>query len=159
MPVAGLPDSWSPSPLAEVFGMFSHSVPGLCVAVVLLTVYVTGLATLGTMGLCLLMWALYKVYQAIEIAHRSKERRPRPPPPTSLAAVPQTDADATIGIWGLRGPWKPGGGGGLRFRRSRVKQYDEAVKDLKIGNGMDGLRGSRFGGGRGDVEKGVVGMS
>ena len=129
-------------------------------AVALLTVYEIGLATLGTMGLCLLMWALYKIYQAIEIAHRSKERRPRPPPPPSLAAGPQTDADATAGIWGLRGPWKPGGGGGLRFRRSRTKQYDEAVKDLKIGSGMDGgLRGSRFGGGNGDVEKGVVGLS
>ncbi|KAK4218885.1 hypothetical protein QBC37DRAFT_395472 [Rhypophila decipiens] len=117
MPVAGFPESWDASPLAKVFGF----------------------ATLGTAGLCVLMWALYKLYQAFEVRQRNKERRQT----TGRKAGQQP------GIWPFSGFQGSRGGLGMRFRGSKRRE------DLGEGVIVDGRTPRGMGQMEIDPEKGV----
>ena len=79
------------------------------------------------MGLCIVMWALYKVYQMIEVAQRSRERRPPPPPPLGLAASIDDTKPPSVMILRKRG-WKPSMGLHRRFRH-----HDDVVRAMKQG--------------------------
>ncbi|KAK0654883.1 hypothetical protein B0T16DRAFT_314795 [Cercophora newfieldiana] len=130
MPIAGFPETWSAVPLTEVFG----------------------LSTLGTVGLCVVMWVLYKVYQTVEIAHRDKVRHSRPTVGTVRPVVTTKLENKT---WKIPRPWRLGGG--LRFRRSRVNRVEATAGGERAvaGRSIDGGLGYR----PGDVEKGVMGRS
>ncbi|KAM7193890.1 hypothetical protein V8F33_007576 [Rhypophila sp. PSN 637] len=133
MPVAGFPESWDASPLAKVFGF----------------------ATLGTAGLCVLMWALYKIYQAFEVRQRNKERRQTRPhiSLTSTAPLgsttPGRKAGQRPGIWPFGGFQGPRGGLGMRFRGSKRRE------DFGEGIIMDGRVPRSMGQMEIDPEKGV----
>ncbi|RYP03773.1 hypothetical protein DL765_010396 [Monosporascus sp. GIB2] len=128
MPIVGFPEIWDASPLAEVFGF----------------------ATLGTAGLCILMWAIFKSYQAFEVWQRNKERQPRDPPPTGIPlATAGAKTEATAWTFPELRPR-----GGLRFRRSKVSELEKAVGNGKTASSGVG-NGSDLGHRRSDIEKGM----
>ncbi|KAK4451189.1 hypothetical protein QBC34DRAFT_322911 [Podospora aff. communis PSN243] len=129
MPIAGFPETWSALSLTEVFG----------------------LSTLGTVGLCVVMWGLYKIYQTIEVAQRNRERQPRH---SSSPSAVLSSSGADKRVWGLFLPWKAGGG--FRTRRQKAVQFKEAVEDAMPAAkpGEAGLRYRSV-----DIEKGVMGTS
>ncbi|KAK0633882.1 hypothetical protein B0T14DRAFT_83533 [Immersiella caudata] len=127
MPITGFPETWSALPLTEVFG----------------------LSTLGTVGLCVIMWGLYKIYQSIEVAQRSKERQPRSAPSTGSRAL--SHAGEAVGRWSFPSSWKVARG--FRPRQKEAVQFRKAVESArpaaKVGEGGLGYRSV-------DIEKGVM---
>jgi hypothetical protein len=96
------------------------------------------------------MWALYKIYQTIEIARRDKVRQSRPPVET---LQPVTRAVAQNAAWKVPSAWRLGTG--LRFRRSRLGQVQDITQRDRAAAGR--AAGGGVGRRSGDIEKGVLG--
>jgi len=80
------------------------------------------------MGLCLLMYAVYKLYQMWEVSHRNQERKYPPPPPPGSSTV-GSERETGILQWFWRRLW-PGRGGlfSSKSQVSRKHKYQEAMK-------------------------------
>jgi hypothetical protein len=106
------------------------------------------------------MWALYNIYQTIEIVRRDRVRRPRNPPLGKGAAVPANATGvAPENCIGFAQGWKLKGREGFMFSRSKVKGFQEAVEGERAVAGRVRVDGSGLGyrSGHDDIEKGAMG--
>ncbi|KAK3313979.1 hypothetical protein B0H66DRAFT_567516 [Apodospora peruviana] len=125
--VDGFPEMWLKGPLAEVFG----------------------LSTLATIGLCVVMWAVYKVFQMFEVSRRNRERGPPPPPPYPAAISTSPKDGFLVKVRKIPPPrWEAGLGNANKSVLRPPSDGFESMKkdieaaDLNNGNGITRTDGS-----------------